>query len=128
MSPYPWSSVTIRITLGRSIASAGVALSSVNIVRQHNHGHIRTRICFMNQYPESKLTAIPHDWQAIGVPAIIDTFLTRLFDFDSHRPVRWVNLTGRLPEPPHKAPFLTHFAAGGGEVSEIGKREWGSSL
>ncbi len=54
--------------------------------------------------------------------------LLRLFDFDSHRPVRWVNLTDRLPEPPHKAPFLTHFAAGGGEVGEKGKRERGSWL
>ncbi len=53
---------------------------------------------------------------------------SRLFDFDSHRLVRWVNLTGRLPGPPHKAPILTHFAASGGEVGEKAKRKRGSSL
>ncbi len=59
---------------------------------------------------------------------LILILISRLFDFDSHRPVRWVNLTGRLPEPPHKAPIFTHFAASGGEVGENGKRERGTLL
>ncbi len=69
---------------------------------------------------------MPHratPWSIIRVE-----ILARLFDFDSHRPVRWVNLTGKLPEPPHKAPFFTHFAAGSGEVGEKGKRERGTWL
>ncbi len=50
----------------------------------------------------------------------------RLFDFDSHRPVPWVNLTGKLPEPPHKPPLLTRREANsGGEDKEPGKNNFG---
>ncbi len=74
------------------------------------------------------LVAAPCIELQFSPPQTVSQATGRLFDFDSHRPVRWVNLTGKLPEPPYKPPFLTHFAAGGGEVGEKGKGERDSSL